>query len=279
MKGFVVALFLVVFTTSLAAQQWRWPEKAQNLKVLPPTTSAKELQRTMVSFTNGLGVRCSYCHVGEEGKDLSEYDFPSDSKPEKDKARTMISMVNAVNTQYLVGFHRDNTSSLQVTCITCHHGNALPILLEDKLKRTFDVTSIDSTIRQYRALREQFYGGFTFNFKEGTLLRLADKILEDTTRTPTTVQVSKLNVIKEGTSFRVSEKVWEDTAKTSAAIRLLKLNIELYPAFAFSYVHLANIYEDHGNIQGAIENYQQAVKLNPRDERLKKQLERLQGKK
>jgi len=60
---------------------------------------------------------------------------------------------------------------------------------------------------------------------------------------------------------------------------VVKLNIETYPGFAFSSVHLANYYEGQGNIKAAIENSQQAMGLNPRDERLQKQLERLQGKK
>ncbi|HCV43873.1 MAG TPA: c-type cytochrome [Bacteroidetes bacterium] len=249
MRGLLVAaLTLAIFSSSLVAQQWRWPDQPKNLTVLPAATTAKELQRTMFSFTSALGVKCLYCHVGEEGKDWSEFDFPSDNKPEKDKARTMLKMMKAINTQYLSELPGHSATSLEVSCITCHRGNAVPILLEDKLKNTFNHHGIDSTINQYRALREQFYGGFTFNFKEGTLLRLADKIMEDTT-------------------------------KTSAAIQVLNLNIEMYPAFAFSYVHLASIYEDQGKVEAAIENYQQAIKLNPKDERLKKQLERLQGKK
>ena len=32
----------------------------------------------MPGFTRALGVRCSYCHVGEEGESLSTYDFASD---------------------------------------------------------------------------------------------------------------------------------------------------------------------------------------------------------
>lgn len=60
---------------------------------------------------------------------------------------------------------------------------------------------------------------------------------------------------------------------------MVKLNIEIYPAFAFSHVHLTKYYEGQGNIKAAIENDQQAMRLNPKDERLQKQLERLQGKK
>ena len=60
---------------------------------------------------------------------------------------------------------------------------------------------------------------------------------------------------------------------------VLKFNTELYPSFAFSYVHLANIYERMGNVAEAIASYNQAIKLNPGDERIKRQLERLESKK
>ena len=248
MKKLVVVLSMAIFVAPVYAQRWQWPDKPKNLTVLPKTTAGRELQRTMQSFTSGLGVRCVFCHVGEEGKDFSEFDFASDARPEKNTARTMIKMVSSINTEYLAGLRKDKTSSLEVTCMTCHRGNAQPVMLEDKLKKTFDGAGIDSTIREYRALREQYYGGFVYNFKEGTLLRLADKILADSTQMP-------------------------------AALEVLKLNIEMYPAFAFTYVHLANIYEGQGNIQAAIENYQQAVKLDPKDERIQRSLERLQSKK
>ncbi len=248
MKKFILLIAMILFTLPLSAQRWQWPENPKNVKVLPKSTVGRELQRTMFGFTAGLGVRCTYCHVGEEGKDFSEYDFASDDKPEKNQARIMIKMMNAINTEYLVEFHKDNRASLEVTCITCHRGNSRPILLEDKLKRTFDRQGIDSTIRQYRALREQFYGGFTYNFKEGTLIRLADKISEDTTKTP-------------------------------AAIEILKLNIELYPAFAFSYVRLADLYEGQGNVQAAIENYEYALKLDPENRMARRKLEGLKSKK
>lgn len=248
MKRILVVLTAAIFVAPVHAQRWQWPDTPKNLTVLPKTTTGRELQRTMQSFTGGLGVRCILCHVGEEGKDLGDYDFASDAKPEKNTARTMIKMMNAINAEYLAGLRKDKTASLEVTCMTCHRGNTKPIMLEDKLKSTFDVAGIDSTIKQYRALREQYYGGFAYNFKEGTLLRLADKILADSMQTP-------------------------------AAIEVVKLNIEMYPAFAFSYVHLGNIYERQGNIPAAIENYQEAANLDPKDERIKRILERLQGKK
>jgi tetratricopeptide (TPR) repeat protein len=242
MKGFAVAFLMTVLATTLSAQQRRW-EKPTNLQVLPSTTTGREVRQVMQGFTGGLGVRCDYCHALPEGREATEADFASDDKPEKDKARTMLKMVSAINSQYIA----EIKSSLQVTCITCHRGSPHPVLLEDKLKRTYDASGLDSTISQYKALKEQYYGGFTYNFKEGTLLRLADKIMEDTT-------------------------------KRDDAIHVLKLNIELFPEFPFSYVHLASVYEDEGNMKAALENYEQAVKLNPNDERLQRQLERIRKK-
>ncbi|MFA6455458.1 MAG: c-type cytochrome [Bacteroidota bacterium] len=241
-------LSLILMTTGiLSAQQWQWPDAPKNITALPSTVTSKELQRTMFAFTGALGVRCTYCHVGEEGKDFKEFDFVSDAKPAKNKARLMIKMVKNINTQFLSNLHEDGSPSIQVNCQTCHRGNALPILLEDQLKRTFDGFGIDSTIKQYRVLREQLYGGFTYNFKEGTLLRLADKIAADST-------------------------------KISAAMEIVKLNIEMYPSFAFSYTHIASYYEDAGNIPAAIEYYKKALLVSPENERIKKQLAKLQGK-
>jgi len=247
MKRLLLVLVLAIHVLPLYAQRWQWPDQASNLKVLPSTITGRDLQRTMFGFTSGLGVRCVFCHVGEEGKDLSTFDFASDNKPEKNTARTMIRMVAAINTDFLAALRKEKPAAQEVTCITCHRGNAQPIMLEDKLKATMDSSGVDSAISQYRALREQYYGGFTYNFKEPTLVRLAERLLADSTR-------------------------------VSSAIRILKLNIEWYPSFAGSYVRLGNIYEQQGNTQAAMENYEEAVKRDPRDERVARMLERLKGK-
>src|SRR5437773_2957171 len=72
------------------------PQKLQNLKVFPKDIPVRTLIDTMASFTRALGVRCTYCHVGEDSQPLSSYDFPSDQKPEKEKAREMLRMVGAI---------------------------------------------------------------------------------------------------------------------------------------------------------------------------------------
>ena len=75
----LVAAFLLASTGPLLAQgaRWEWPEKSKSLEVLPADTSADRLRAVMRGFTGALGVRCNYCHVGEEGKPLSTFDFAS----------------------------------------------------------------------------------------------------------------------------------------------------------------------------------------------------------
>jgi tetratricopeptide (TPR) repeat protein len=247
MKTLALALMLLAATNIMFSQQWKFPDKMKNATVLPKDITAKELGATMRGFTGALGVRCNYCHVGEEGKDLRDYDFESDAKPEKAKARTMIKMVEAVNTQYLSQLSKESSNGIQVSCVTCHRGVPVPMALEDVLKKTFDHSGLDSTIKEYRALREKYYGGNAYNFKEGTLLRLADKIFEDST-------------------------------KRSAAFDIVRLNIEMYPSFPFSYAHLGSWYDDMKNVPLAIENYKKALSFIPENEFLKKRIAELEKK-
>ena len=247
MKTLFLALVLCTASSSLLSQQWQFPEKMKNSSVLSKNITSKELGAVMRGFTSALGVRCAYCHVGDEGKDLKEYDFASDAKPAKAKARTMVKMVDAVNDLYLSQLSKETYLGIKVSCVTCHHGIPVPMPLEDLLKNTFDRNGLDSTVKEYRALREKFYGGNAYNFKEGTLLRLADRIFEDSTKRP-------------------------------AAFEIVRLNIELYPSFPFSYAHLGSWYDEMKNIPLAIENYKKALALVPNNEFLKKRIAELERK-
>ena len=75
---FVVALMMMAgFTAPLTGQI---PEEFTNLQILPEDIPQRQLVSIMRGFTRALGVRCSTCHLGEEGQDLSEYDFTSDDE-------------------------------------------------------------------------------------------------------------------------------------------------------------------------------------------------------
>ena len=75
------------------------PDSFTNLQVLPEDIGTRELIGTMRSFALGLGVRCSFCHVGEEGRPLATFDFAADDKAEKLKAREMIRMAPTMITK------------------------------------------------------------------------------------------------------------------------------------------------------------------------------------
>lgn len=79
----------------------------QTLKGVP----SGQLRLIMNSFTEALGVKCTYCHTSVDEPHL-------DDKPEKEKARQMIKMVQDINRNY-------PTEGL-VTCFTCHRGKLQP---------------------------------------------------------------------------------------------------------------------------------------------------------
>lgn len=88
----------------------------KNLKVFPKDITRAQLLANMKGFAQALGVRCTYCHVGEDGKPLSTFDFASDEKEHKLTARAMLLMAHRINAQ-------DFDGQMKVTCFTCHRGS------------------------------------------------------------------------------------------------------------------------------------------------------------
>ena len=97
----------------------------KNLKVFPKDISRAELLGNMKFFAQSLGVRCTYCHVGEEGKPLSTYDFASDAKDHKTIARDMIRLADHINQEHLPKILTDPEA--KVSCYTCHRGSTKPL--------------------------------------------------------------------------------------------------------------------------------------------------------
>ena len=62
-------------------QQFVGPARITNARVLPAEIGAERLRTTMVGFARSLGVRCTFCHVGQEGAPLETLDFASDANP------------------------------------------------------------------------------------------------------------------------------------------------------------------------------------------------------
>ena len=174
----LTVLMFLLGINSAAAQQFRWPEEPQNLQVLPDTLKGRELGQVMRGFTVALGVRCNHCHVGE-GNDLTQYDFAADDKSAKEKARLMIEMVMAINGDYLTRLPADDgmkSSPLEVGCVTCHRKNTRPVMLEDVLVDAINSGGFDAAAEKYHTLREQYYGGFAYDFSAGALARLGEQL-------------------------------------------------------------------------------------------------------
>jgi tetratricopeptide (TPR) repeat protein len=167
----LAALLPLVVAASAAAQGEQ--EKFTNLKVLPKDVPPAELHATMSDFTRALGVRCIFCHVGEEGKPFRHEDFAKDDKPTKLKAREMLKMVMAINADYLSKLDKREEPPIRVQCFTCHHGVTQPRTLQDVLSIAYDQGGMDSTLARYRALHDRYYGRAAYDFGEVALSLVA----------------------------------------------------------------------------------------------------------
>lgn len=165
----------LALTCTRAVAQWP-PDSLTNLQVLRKDIPLDSLVQLMAGFTRALGIRCSTCHMGEESQALAEYDFASDDKPMKRKARAMLEMVNAINTGHLAGLETRNEPPIRVECFTCHRGAREPRKLQDVLIAGWRAGGVDSVLTAYHALRERYYGRAVFSFDEVALADVSQAV-------------------------------------------------------------------------------------------------------
>lgn len=147
----------------------------KNLQVLPKEWTRREvIDRVMKNWTADLGVRCQHCHVGEEGKPFSEWDFASDAKPEKETAREMVRMLEEVNRRLASIETLHAHGGARATCYTCHRGQPHPRRIEDVFEETRAHAGLPAALAEYRKLREQYLAGGGYDFSARPLLRLAN---------------------------------------------------------------------------------------------------------
>lgn len=94
-----------------------------NLKVLPKDMTGEQVIAIMRHFTGDLGVGCNFCHATDPA--TNRPNFASDANPMKDRARVMIKMATAIDTDYLTQLDNPK-STAKVTCGTCHRGMSTP---------------------------------------------------------------------------------------------------------------------------------------------------------
>jgi len=205
------------------------PDSLINVKVILRTTPVIQVIGQMRNITAALGVRCPFCHVGQEGQPLEQFDFAKDEKHPKLVARQMLSMVAEINRRLdTLPMHEHEGSSVQVTCMTCHRGVARPVPLETLIQETATSAGADSAIRPYHGLRERYYGRAAYDFGEPSL-----------------------NIA----AFRLGR-----AGKFDEAFALLRLNEEVFPGSSGMYVFRGNILLMRGDSSGAANAFREAIR-------------------
>lgn len=196
------------------------PDEFTNLQVLHDTLSKRSLIGTMKGFTRALGVRCEFCHVGDPAKGFSSFDFASDENKHKNIARTMLRMVRNINEEQLTAL--STRAGTKVECMTCHRGTKQPRFIENVLGEVQKREGREAAVVHYRKLRDEHYGGHTYDFSERVLLRFAEGLLDEN--------------------------------DTESAVVWTRLNITFFPESAFSYFQLGMIYAQSDSTELAIKN-------------------------
>lgn len=240
---FLTPIPVALYLLSLPA----WPVTAQgipdeftNLKVFPEDIEQQELVNAMRGFSMGLGVRCEFCHVGEPGQPLSTFDFASDDKETKLKAREMLRMVEAINSDHLTRLASRSEPAIGVSCATCHHGQSRPRTLVAVLLEAYSEGGAHAAATKYAELREQYYGSWTFDFGEFQLVRLAQ-------------QLAAAGHYTDG-------------------IQLLTMNLEQFPRSASTHFAIGEIHLAMADTSAAIASYEHSLELDPRNRAARRRL-------
>jgi tetratricopeptide (TPR) repeat protein len=237
----VISLAFFLALPVHAQDQWRWPEKPSNLQVLPKDWPGSRLQPVMTGFTRALGVRCSYCHKGEEGQPLSKFDFASDENPNKDRAREMLRMLGDIN-DHLKKIQPSGDQRVNMWCTTCHRGRPRPMTLEEELGERYRKQGLQAALDDYAELKKKYYGRGSFDFGEGSLNAFGYDLL---------------------------------AKDSSAAVQVFKTNADAFPESSNVWDSLAEAYLKSGNVDKARESYEKSLKLDPTNEDAKEALKKI----
>lgn len=239
---YIMAWLFALAIVQVAAGQV--PDTFTNLKVLPQDISKQDLMDTMKDFSRALDMRCEDCHAGDPAKGFAGLDFASDEKENKKTARLMMQMMHTINTNYIDKLDGDRGQRVTVACVTCHHGQHRPRMLADVLNDVLTRDGLDSAVACYHALRDEYYGSFTYDFTAGPL-----------------------NEVAMGQS---------ESGNYENAIALLQLNLEMNPESPFVMYQLGEAYAALGDTAKAIEQLEACEKIMP-NRRLTHRLEELKS--
>jgi tetratricopeptide (TPR) repeat protein len=228
-----------------AEEPWTWPTKMKNAQVLGKDFPAAKLSAVMRGFTRALGVRCTHCHVGEEGKDLSTYDFVSDANPNKQRAREMYLMLGSIN-EHLKKIQPSGDKRVNMWCNTCHHGRPRPMTLGEEMAEAYRKSGIDGAIARYRDLKERFDNAGAYDFRVGSLDSFGSDLVE--------------------------EKDFK------GGIAVLRLNTDQFPRSVDAWESLGDAYQAAGDPNQAKTSFHKALEIDPKNADVIEKLKKLEAK-
>jgi tetratricopeptide (TPR) repeat protein len=239
---FSAAAALQISAAAAAQDAWTWPEKMKNAQAFPKDFPSAKLQAVMKGFTRALGVRCVYCHVGEEGKPLSSYDFASDAKPNKERAREMYRMLGDIN-GHLKKIQPSGDKRVNMWCNTCHRGRPRPMTLVEEMSEAYRKSGVNGAIGRYHDLRERFDNAGAYDFREDSLDAFGQDLLE--------------------------QKDFE------GAVAVLRLNTVQFPKSSDVWESLGDAYRTSGDRAQAETSYRKALEIAPSDDEVREKLTKL----
>lgn len=228
----------------LAQERWSWPERGENLQQLPADLGGRRLAQVMTGFSRALGVRCHYCHLGEEGQDFLEWDFVSDEKPAKRTARTMLAMLGAINEGYLDSVETSGSERANFWCHSCHSGRPRPLTLEEELGEALAAGGATAATARYAELHERFFGRGAYDFLDERPLA--------------------------GAGYQRLE-----AGDLEGAIAIFELYTDQFPASANSWDSLGEAHLGSGNLAEAEAHYRRSLELDPDNTNAQNKLEEI----
>jgi hypothetical protein len=231
-----IGIGLYALTLALAVPQTtsgQVPDEFTNLRFFPQDISQQELVGHMRGFSMATGLRCTGCHVGQEGQPFSTYDFASDEKLLKRRARSMLVMTRDINDGHLARLAGRGADGLRVTCATCHGGVRRPVPITTIVAETIAEDGVDAAVSEYRRLRARYHGTRAYDFGERPLIELAQTLAR--------------------------------SGKVQSGVALLHQNTEYFEQSDESYVTLGEIHRLDGDTVEAVAAYRRALEINPQN--------------
>jgi hypothetical protein len=216
----------------------------KNLMVLPKDFTREQVTAVMRGFTGALGVRCTHCHVGQDGNPPS-MDYASDDKDEKQTAREMMRMVGTINTEFVRKVSGGDAKA-DVRCETCHRGRTHPPQpMADLLADTAATQGAEAALGKYSQLRAESLEAGQYDFRARSVLGAARRL--------------------------------QDDKAPEAALTLLKGAVALFPDSADVAASLGMALLQGDDKEGAKAQFDRALTIDPKNGQAQQGLRRLQG--